>query len=291
MFKRAFTMIELIFVIVIMGILAKFGVQFLMNAYETYFFSTLQNRLQQQSEAAVTQLAARLQYRIKSSVVRSTGGTQLDWVGMDIDGWRGTWDGTTRYIPAWSGFIDLNTSTTPDSNFLSTPQTNTGTIDTIIKALSNNDSDINDAAIIFTGATDPTATIWDGLATTQTNELAHPIQASGTAGFASNISGVYFNDVDVYEFYKLAWTAYTVRLEGETLALYYNYQPWQNEAYSSGVANNVKRSILMENVQSFQYQTEGDLINIQVCVNDNNLTNPNNDVNGGFSVCKEKTVF
>lgn len=277
--RSAFTMIELIFVIVVMGIIGKFGVEFLMNAYENYFFSTLQNRLQQQSEAAVTQIAARLQYRVKNSVVAGSGST-LSWVGYDIEGWQGDWNGTMN-VPAWSGFIDINMTATPDVAFLSTPQTSTSRIDSIIDALSYEAKGVNDAAIIFIGATDPTSTIWDGAVASQFNELAHPINDSGLSAFAPAPSTGDFSGVDVYEFYQLAWSAYTVALVDQNLTLFYDYQPWKGDTTA-----NARSATLMEHVSRFQYQTIGDLIKIQVCV-DNNLTNPNER----YSVCKEKTVF
>ena len=281
MFKRAFTMIELIFVIVVMGILGKFGTEFLMQAYENFFYSNMANRLQKQSEAAVTQIAARLQYRIKGSIVQSAGATQIDWVGMDIEGWRGIWNGIDRNIPTWSGFINLDTSFIPNANLLRSPKTDTSKAGAIINALSYTPvSNLNDSAIIFIGATDPTISIWDGNASSQLNELAHPIQSSGN-NFQPLVGTGSFLGVDVYEFYKLAWTAYTVRLVGTNLILYYNYQPWQGENFNSSGINN---EILMENVVDFQYQTIGDLIKIKVCVN-------SNLVDGNYSICKEKTVF
>ena len=282
MLRRAFTMIELIFVIVVMGILGKFGVEFLANAYKTYFTTTLHNRLQQQSEAAVTQLAARLQYRIKGSVEVSSSGTVLRWIGFDIDGWRGSWNGTMN-VPNWSGFINIDTSATPNASLLHSPESNNTAINNTIAALSG-DKTIADAAIIFTGASNPTSTIWDGAVSNQSGELAHPIQASGGSGFAPLPGTGNFSGVDVYEFYKLAWSAYAVELNttSHELKLYYNFQPWSsNAAKRNRFAHS---SVLMENVKSFTYQTIGDVIKIQVCVNDGNL-------GGGFSVCKEKTIF
>ncbi|MEA1920345.1 MAG: prepilin-type N-terminal cleavage/methylation domain-containing protein, partial [Campylobacterota bacterium] len=276
--RRAFTMIELVFAIVIMGILGKFGVEFLARAYESYFNTTLHNRLQQQSEAAVTQLAARLQYRIKSSV--EVNGSILRWVGYDIDGWRGSWDGTSMNVPNWSGFIDINQTANPATNFLHTPRSDTTLIDSTIAALSGGKS-IADAAIIFTGASNPTSTIWGGTAVSdQSGELAHPITSSGTSGFQPLVDD--FSGVDVYEFYKLAWTAYAIehnRTGNNELELFYNFQPWKGDVYTDG-----DDSILMEDVNSFTYQTIGDVIKVQVCVNDDNI-------GGGFSVCKEKTIF
>jgi len=39
--RAAFTMIELIFVIVVMGIIGKFGVEFLAQAYKSFIFSSV----------------------------------------------------------------------------------------------------------------------------------------------------------------------------------------------------------------------------------------------------------
>ena len=71
--RNAFTMIELIFVIVIMGIIGKFGVEFLVQAYNSYIASSINNTLQYNSGAAVEFIATRLQDRIKDSVIVRTG--------------------------------------------------------------------------------------------------------------------------------------------------------------------------------------------------------------------------
>ncbi len=283
--RTAFTMLELIFVIVIMGILGKFGVEFLMNAYENYFYSTLQNRLQQQSEAVITQIAARLQYRVKGSILSSNGSRTLRWIGADIEGWRGTWNvGANRNVPTWSGFINLDTATNPNENLLTSPQTNTATANTMISALSNNLTGLNNSAIFFTGATRDASGVWDAYGD-QSNELAHPINSTANAFEFAPFPGDDFTNVDVYEFYQLAWSAYTVdfnRTGNDELTLFYDYQPWQGE---NDLANGLSQT-LMDNVQSFQYWTIGDVIKVQVCVTDKTLV-----VAERFSVCKEKTIF
>ena len=44
--RFAFSMLELIFVIVILGVLSKFGVEFLAQAYNNFIFSKINNTLQ-----------------------------------------------------------------------------------------------------------------------------------------------------------------------------------------------------------------------------------------------------
>ncbi|MBD3825184.1 MAG: protein containing prepilin-type N- cleavage/methylation domain protein, partial [Epsilonproteobacteria bacterium] len=43
--RAAFSMIELVFVIVALGIIGKFGVEFLAQAYNNYVYSSINNQL------------------------------------------------------------------------------------------------------------------------------------------------------------------------------------------------------------------------------------------------------
>ncbi|MDD2358478.1 MAG: prepilin-type N-terminal cleavage/methylation domain-containing protein [Thiovulaceae bacterium] len=228
--RKAFTMIELIFVIVVIGIIAKFGVEFLIQAYNGYIFSAVQNKLQTQTETALEQIANRLQYRIKSSIIvrddnnnnfannfRSLANannlgheTILEWVGYDIDGLRGNWNGT-MYVPTWSGFIDLAGSTPPDT--ILSPMTQDTNITTMINALSGNPLiGVAQSAIFFIGGnSDINGFGWDGNAITDQSKIIHPIHAAG-----SNITPAVgsFSGVDIYEYYQLAWTAYALVWNG-----------------------------------------------------------------------------
>lgn len=116
--RNAFTMMELIFVIVVMGILSKFGVELFKQIYENYARTTITASLMSKTEVAVLEIANRLTYRIKDSVIVSTGtgntafrplisanGNEnvFEWVGIDNDGWD---EGK------WSGIIDLDSPNT-----------------------------------------------------------------------------------------------------------------------------------------------------------------------------------
>ena len=69
--RKGFTLIEMIFVILIFGILSKFGAELLFKIYENYIYSNTSNRLLNQSEMAVTQISNRLHNRIKDSTIAS----------------------------------------------------------------------------------------------------------------------------------------------------------------------------------------------------------------------------
>lgn len=304
--RNAFTMIELIFVIVIMGILAKFGVEFLAQAYRTFIFSSVNHTLQSNGQYTVEFIANRLQHRIKDSIIgKKADGSFvalanvvpseandyviLEWVSADEDGFRAT------TLPNWSGIIDVNnpTAITGAGAILVSPETNTSAISALIGTLSNGTSSIADAALFFVGSNSNINDYgWDGVAFTNQTKVMHPIKANGvenqfvpikgTDGTASSFTGI-----DVYEYYKLSWTANAVVVENYNtttkmgnLVFYYDYQPWKGETYKSV---NAKHQTIMENVSTFQSMAIGSIVKIQVCVKSNLVEE--------YSLCKEKTIF
>jgi prepilin-type N-terminal cleavage/methylation domain-containing protein len=295
--RSAFTMIELIFAIVVMGILAKFGVEFLARAYESFIYSSTNNALQAKSAAAVEFVANRLQYRIKDSVIvrTNTGATLtalanaapnseylvLEWISMDIDGFRGT------STPLWSGIIDLDVGAdTGGSAYLHSPSTNTVAASALIQNLAHNSgTTIDDAALYFIGSnSDINGFGWDGAITNQ-NEVMHPINhdSSNPTRFTPRVGT--FAGVDIYEYYQLAWTANAIVIQRDTaenknrLMFHYDYQPWNGERFNT----HGKSSILMEDVDTFQAMAIGSIIKIQVCAK--------SDLVEEYSLCKEKTVY
>ncbi len=293
---NAFTMIELIFVIIIMAFIGTYGVEFMASAYRGFVDATVYNRMQAQSEAAVTQIASRLQYRIRDSVIvrQAVGGVfnslpnaaptdrVLEWVGYDIDGWRGTWNGAAAMnLPNWSGFIDVDAGTAAG---LVTPNSNLGNINQTIGALSNGGT-VNSAAIFFIGAnTNLNNYGWAAGGVANQSGTAHPVAMTGNDQLLPRPAlGVDFSGVDVYEYYQLAWSAYAIVHNTVTnqLLLRYNYQPWNNNF-------NATQTVLMENVDQFRFQARGEMIWIQVCTKDQNFQNTDD---GNYSVCKEKVIF
>jgi prepilin-type N-terminal cleavage/methylation domain-containing protein len=296
----AFTLIELIFVIVIMAIVGKFGVEFLIQVYNSYIFEKVNHNLQTNSAMAVELIAKKLQYRIKDSVIArtaigntpvpisdasGTGYTVLEWIGYDNEGFRGVTS------PYWSGIIDLDNS---NANILLSPDTNTSKINSLILSLSNNNSSLSNAAIYFIGSNSDVKRdfgwIADAANTTwmqNQNGSMHPIKAvAGTDNQFQSSTATNFANIDLYEYYQLAWTAYGIVMENYdnnthmgTLRLYWDYQPWEGET----IANATHNAIIMENVSTFQFISIGAIMKIQVCTKSNLLEE--------YSLCKEKTVF
>ncbi|MDH4944562.1 type II secretion system protein [Sulfurimonas sp. C5] len=292
--RAAFTMLELIFVIVVMGFLGTYGVEFLARAYSNFIFTKVNDDLQSRSETAVEFIAKRLEFRIKKSsrAINTTAGTWnyihggisddnadvLEWIAADDDGFRGT------TFPLWSGVIDLTSST---NNALVSPGSDFGGVSALISNLS--DSTLNDSAIYFIDSKFSFTNPWgyNGAIANQ-DETLHPIQTTGVNDTLAP-NGSNFSGKEISEYYKLTWTANAVRLENYNnatkmgdLYFYYDYQPWQGEAYTSG-----KRVLLAEDISAFRFRSAGALIKIQVCAKSDLLK----DENGEYALCKEKTVF
>lgn len=298
--RKAFSMIELIFVVVVMGIVGKFGVEFLAQSYESFIFSKINNDLQSRSSATVEFIAKRLEYRIKASTIARnvTGGTPgtwnyvegglgdngatvLEWIGVDVDSYRGT------NAPLWSGTIDLTSS---NAARLVSPASQLNNVSQMIGLLSNGGSSINDAAVYFLDSFRTTnAWGYDGVGINDQERTMHPIQSGANANEIFPNTGVIdFAGREVFEYYQLAWSAYAIELRDYNAAtqtgnlwFYYDYQPWQGEEYYD---NGTKRVLLAENISAFRFRSAGSLIKIQVCAK-SILTGEE------YALCKEKTVF
>ncbi|PHS57660.1 MAG: protein containing prepilin-type N- cleavage/methylation domain protein [Sulfurimonas sp.] len=307
---NAFTMIELVFVIVIMGIIGKFGLEFIAQAYNNYLFSSINNTLQSNSATALEFISARLQNRIKYSTIdRNTsnpnnannynaiqvgGGvdyTMLEWVATDMDGFRGnSLDTEAVNFPNWSGIIDVN-NTAAGISLLISPKTNTTKINNLIQILSNSNSDINDSALYFIGSDqDIDAYGWDGVPIANQNSVMHPIISTAQVNQFAPLVGTWAG-VDVYEYYKLSWTANAVRFIDNpdyaisrrgSLWFYYDYRPWLGEQWSDATT---KSALIMQNVTTFRFVAIGSMIKIQVCVGSDFIAAED------YSICKEKTIY
>ena len=300
--KKGFTLLELVFVIVVMGILAKFGTNMLMTTYTSYTASTTNNKLLANTELTLKQISNRLQYRIKDSVIARNPGvgfsalasaagneTVLEWIGYDIDGWLGNAAST---LPTWSGFIDVDDASL---GYLESPGTNTANVNAVIQAASPGaaGTGIAESAIFFTGANSDVQNDygWDGAGqlANQNAVAAHRITLDANIERLIDDTGVGFAGTDVYENYKLAWTAYALSIEDDDgdgdndLVLYYDYQPWDGETY-----NNASQSLLIQNVDTFKFIGVGETIKVQVCINEQDALGAGD---GGYAVCEEIAIF
>jgi len=98
--KKAFSMIELIFVIVILGIVSSIAANIIAQVYESYIVQRAQYRATSKTELALTQIANRLRYAIPGTIgfranksstfkfitdINSGNDKVLQWVSYDGD--------------------------------------------------------------------------------------------------------------------------------------------------------------------------------------------------------------
>ena len=164
--KKAFTLIEVVIVVVVLGILATITSKILVKVYEHYFYSKEFNKLSYQTDVFLNSLASKLSFRVPNSVIgvecnasngdcykgniRSFNSLSaisissednykvLEWLGKDVYAQRGIWKSDLKkVVPGYSGFVDLNqteSSAVGDEYNISTPYSFFG----IVKEIDSN---------------------------------------------------------------------------------------------------------------------------------------------------------
>jgi len=206
--RTAFSLLELVFVIVILGIVASIGSEIIARVYENYILQRAQHRASVKTELAATQIANRLRYALPDTVIRritkagaaedldaAVGGTVddynvLQWVGYDGDSFESFTSDIDR-IPGWSGFCDLNASTT---HIIKTP----GSKLSIVNTIKSKFGYAGKFAIYFPGD----STAYYGAGTTDTIALdnnASRIMASKAAAIGTS-KQLLLKNVSVFKF-------------------------------------------------------------------------------------------
>ncbi len=320
--KRAFTLLELTFVILILGIVSSIAASVLSKIYENHLIQRSIHQLSVNTELAAEQIANRLQFSIPMLVVARNPNdwsktrelwkainttadenkTVLEWIGYDNDSF------SADTTPGWSGFADLDSARangSPDGHSIRTPGSDLSLANTIMQNLSHNDvgttaGDGKDRPILlFSGDIQFTVAgggIGDAFSRasclglgTNINDIncSIPITTSHFANAHDRIN-VNATPINMGEFYKLAWSAYALvpsakRADGTfDLSLAYSYQPWFREKYNSNAA---KKNMLIRNVTSFKFMERGNTLRFKLCARSyiSGLTD-------FVTACKEKVI-
>jgi len=298
--KKAFTMIELVMVIVILGIVASIGSEIVLSLYNNYLRTRTINQLEIQTEIVLEQIAKRLQYRIKlSTIARRGNGTFIPLSNSDnsyaIIEWIGySNESLLSAPPGWSGFIDLNDGNTTRPR-LKTSDSNLSFASDTMSALTNGSIDLTagrEAALIFQTVYNAVDFGWD-----QNNNNTDGIATVKVTRNVGNIDILEIsNDTnipdEIYEHYFLAHSAYAIvpsnfNSTDFNLTLRYNYQPWLGQNYDSNLVNTYGNSTLAEHVSLFQFKQDDTVIRLKLCLHDNNETGTGDRI----AICKEKVVY
>lgn len=273
----AFSMIELMFVIIILGIVSSIGAELIATVYQGYIVQRAQHRASIKTELAALQIANRLTaaipstlYRIKESdgsyesiETSFTGSGEqyhgLQWVGSDMDSF------STASTPGWSGFCDTNTSGSPT---IITPGSDLNITENVIVNLGANFASFL-PAIYFPYDRNPYEI---GAYDTDLNTL-------------TLINTSVPLPTQIYEQYKLAWTSYALVVEanaegGDDLYLYYNFRPFPQQPYT-----NESKTLLLHNISTFKFKGAGRTLRFKICKEERIAEDLN------VTSCKEKAVF
>jgi len=314
--RYAFSMIELIFVIVVLGIVASVGSSIIVKVFDTYISQKAVSTSSIKTEIAAMQIANRLSHAIPWTLVAKNPTnpfndficfvdhpqtsdnihTAIEWIGVDNDSFEAT------AIPGWSGYCD-----TSGSNRLKcpTPGSNIDAAKNVIENLSNN-------GIVFTSFAGSKPAVFFKTDDYDNLTKYHPsciglvagdtgcaIRAYGIKATLSTHPSLEFTDSDPKirtEHYALSWSAYAIvptnfrdiNNDGVNdvydLRLYYNYQPWEGEKYTDV---GIPSAILLNNVSVFKFTQLDNTIRFKICVQQ-----PIGGANvAPVTLCKEKAVI
>ena len=307
--KRAFTLLELIIVIVILGIIAMMSFNAIMNIYSNYFQTRTVNELETQTEIALEQISKRLEHRIKPSVIArkpsggflplndsrvnlNSGYEILEFIpyAYEIFNDVPSGDKAGRY----SGYADLaNSSPTtglisPGSNF------STEVVETI-KDLTCKDDTRNATCVDFKDKDGGVVAIFSDVYYDVQNSFGYKdnlnldiakVGVKSTDGDTLEISG--FANKQISEQYHLAYTANAIVPEQSAdpkdtangvfdLNLYYDYRPWMGQGYKDG-----EKATLAKNVTRFVFIEKNGVIVLKLCMRAKNSE---------ITICKSKAVY
>jgi len=321
--KKAFSLIELIFVMVILGIVASLSSQIIVQVYDNYLTQRALYNTTTKTEMVANQIVNRLTFAIDGTTITKevdnygtpTGGfiegtdwimlrdigaagtkfTTVEWIGYDNDSFAA---GATPY---WSGVADYTTATR--DSFVS-PGSDFSNVATIMTNLSNGEVDLttsHPAAIIFAQQDNEYrdgmeyTPLCMGLIDTGNTSCIFPV--SNTTPLVPNDNNLTFTRVSdpnnattlakiVSERYKMAWSAYAIvpELNSEGLHDLFLYYNYQPWNREKYKVH-ASKSLLMKNISVFKFTENGGVIQFKLCGSENIGADYN------ISSCKEKAII
>ncbi|WP_276709483.1 type II secretion system protein [Campylobacter rectus] len=301
--KNAFTLLELIIVIVIMGFLAFIGIDIAKNLYTNYLQARSINNLESQTELTLEQIAKRLAVRVKSSTIGRRASDDkfvatydsglnsnyniLEWISYSYESFQGG---------GWSGFVDLDSPNTlrnsaKNGGTIVTPGSDLDYATKYISDLTNKKATLDNKQVGLFFKRNTKNNIQTDFGYNDSNQ-ADAIAIVKKDG--KNKLIIKYSADDIYEQYYLLHTAYAVVPVRANVAdtdfdlwLHYNYRPWiSGEKYSKTETNKV---LLAKNVTRFNFTETSGVIVMKLCIRDAGKSLGKDKAE--TTVCKTKAVY
>lgn len=293
MIKKAFTLIELILVIVILAILSLIGSNIYTNVYKNYLTSKIVDEVEDKTQLALDQIASRLSDRVKQATIgrRSSNPNDivlvydsrlqqdhdiLEWIGQSTQS-RNLAGNSVDDSIGWSGFLDMGRY--EDGKAILIGGRLLAAIN-VINSISRGKS--QNLAMIFQGIS---TTKEDGYGFNGENPDKIMVFNMPNNGARITLARDYMGE-EISDRYQIAHSAYAIVPENGNLYLYYDYRPWIGQTYRNG-----RKSLLVENITLFRFRGfSASGMDLKLCVNANAQKYGVTD-NNRFVVCKTKVVF
>jgi len=297
--KAGFTIIEMIFSIVILSIIALFSSDLIYRTYESYHLSQSISNSKQELKRVSAIIEKYLKNSIFPSIVRFDGvnyislqnstkfdanksnGAMFMWIGKDVESFRGLWDEDQKRIyPGYSSICNVKDS---NDTTIVTVDCNLSFIQKIVGAILEDDNIYANQkeALYFVYANSDKSTkerFWqnDPYSLFPINSVKVPEKKIVLSKKPDEISDKYY----------LSYSAYAIELDDVDnvgdLYFYWNFRPWNNED-----ASNADKQLLAQNITEFKMWDEGfgGGVGIKMCMADNiRAKEP-------IIFCKEMIVF
>ncbi|WP_172128869.1 type II secretion system protein [Campylobacter sp. RM16192] len=305
--KKAFTLIELIVVLVITGIISVLSTDIILNIYRGYLQSRAINTLEAQTEIALEQIAKRLMFRIKGSTIgRKSDGNFistsdaglnqdyiiLEWIAYSYESFQDS---------GWSGFVDTeHTNTIPPTTTgggggkIETPYSKLDNANDTISDLTNKQATLSNGkvGIYFRGTGSNVINTSFGYDKVNANSIG---TVNTTTGSTTNLTIPKYKETEISEYYYLLHTAYAIApgkpsADGDSdLILHYNYRPWLLGADNQYNGKNSNSAIIATNVTRFNFKEIGNMIVLKLCIRDAGRSL--RDGEEETTVCKTKAIY
>jgi prepilin-type N-terminal cleavage/methylation domain-containing protein len=277
--KKAFTLIELTFALVIMSIAVVMSAGYIGYIYDDLMDKSELASANDEAKTATKTIVKLLEKSIKESIVLVDGSNYnscqsinqntifsnptIVWIGIDNKDFLGSWK-NGYYQPNWSGVINQALSST---NSITDPLSDFATLKNALQEMNGPNYSIG--VYIESSSSDSCNDFY-------ANGGAKIFEATANN---NTISFTNKKPEKLAQRYALSSGAYAIAIEnGSELVMYYDFYPWKNEPYTTG-----KHSILGKNIDSFAIKSDNGLIRINICAKIKSQT--------GQVACYEDAVF